>query len=74
MDVAFELQRWHSDLPELESEVTEHNTEDQTFAKQQLGSTDDGDGTIIGLRWDKQRDIVGTAVPSEKMESTRRVY
>ena len=31
-----ELYKWHSDLPELESEVTEHNTEDQTFAKQQM--------------------------------------
>ena len=74
MDAAFELYKWHSDLPELESEVTEHNTENQTFAKQQLGPADGGSGTMIGLRWDKQRDIVGIAVPSEKVESTKRVY
>lgn len=37
MDAVFELHEWHSDPPELESEVTEQNTEDQTFAKQQLG-------------------------------------
>ena len=29
MDAAFELHKWHSDLAELESELTEHNTEDQ---------------------------------------------
>ena len=50
------------------------NTNNQTFAKQQLGLTEVGSGTIIGLRWDKQRDIVSIAVPSEKVESTNRVY
>ena len=71
VDAAFELHEWHSDLPELESEVTEQNTEDQTFAKQQLGSAEGGGGATIGLRWDKQRDIVSIAVPSEKLESTK---
>ena len=27
---------------------------------------------MIGLRWDKQRDIVSIAVPSEKVESTKK--
>ena len=74
MDAAFELHEWQSDLPELGSEVTEQNTEDQTFAKQQLGSTEGGAGTMIGLRWDKQRDIVSIAVPSERLESTKKEY
>ena len=74
VDAAFELHKWHSDLPELDSEVTEKNNEDQTFAKQQPGSTEGGGRTIIGLWWDKQRDIVSIAVLSEKMESTKRVY
>ena len=74
MDAAFELHKWHSDLPELESEVIEQNTEDQIFAKQKLGSAEGGSGTIIGLRWDKERDIVSIVVPSEKVESTKRVY
>ena len=74
VDAAFELHEWHFDLPELESEVTEQNTEDQTFAKQQLGSAEGGGGTMIGLRWDKQRDIVSIAVPSEKLESTKKEY
>ena len=55
VDAAFELHEWHSDQPELESEVTEQNT-------------------IIGLRWDKQRDIVNIAVPSEKLERTKKEY
>ena len=55
VDAVFELHEWHSDLPELESEVTEQNT-------------------IIGLRWDKQRDIVSIAVPSEKLERTKKEY
>ena len=74
VDAAFELHEWYSDLPELGSEVTEQNTEDQTFAKQQLGSTESGGGTMIGLRWDKQRDVVSIAVPSEKLESTKKGY
>ena len=40
----------------------------------ELGLTEGGSGTIIGLRWDKQRDIVSIAVPSEKVESTSWVY
>ena len=55
VDAAFELHKWHSDLPELDSEVTEKNNEDQTFAEQQLGSTEGGGRTIIGMWWDKQR-------------------
>ena len=54
--------------------LPEQNTEDQTFAKQQLGSTEGGAGTMIGLRWDKQRDIVSIAVPSERLESTKKEY
>ena len=54
------------------TEVTEQNTEDQTFAKQQLGSAEGGGGTMIGLKWCKQRDIVSIAVPFEKVESTKK--
>ena len=74
VDAAFEFHKWHSDLLELNSEVIEQNTKNQTFAKQQLGLTEGGSGTIIGLRWDKQRDIVSITVPSEKVESTNWVY
>ena len=73
-DAAFEIHKRHSDLPKPESEVTEQNTEDQTFAKRQLGSTKGGGGAMIGLRWDKQRDIVSIAVPSYKVESTKKEY
>ena len=37
VDAALEFHKWHSDLLELNSEVIEQNTKNQTFAKQQLG-------------------------------------
>lgn len=74
MDAAFEFHKRHSDLLELNSEVIEQNTKNQTFAKQQLGLTEGGGGITIGLRWDKQRDIMSIVVPSEKVESTNWVY
>ena len=33
----FELQKWHSSVPELESPETSQSGGDETFAKQQLG-------------------------------------
>ena len=42
-DAAFELHKWHSSVPELESAETDLNA-DQTFAKQQLGGSKRGEG------------------------------
>ena len=71
-DAAFELHEWHSNVPELESADTEQNGGDhETYAKQQLGTPEGGDGTILGLKWDKLRDTLSVAVSTEKADNTK---
>ena len=43
--------RWYWNAPKLE-ETDTNMTEEQTSAKQQLGTTDGGESSISGLRWD----------------------
>ena len=70
-DASFELHKWHSNVPELETGDVESCIEDQTFAKEQLCQ---GRRTsmILGLEWDKQRDTISVAVPTEKAVATKR--
>ncbi|XP_044176600.1 uncharacterized protein LOC122959344 [Acropora millepora] len=70
-DASFELHKWHSNVPELETGDVESCTEDQTFAKQQL-CQGGGKSAILGLEWDKQRDTISVAVPTEKADATKR--
>ena len=55
-----------------ESAETEQNVGEQTFAKQQLGTPEGGGGAILGLKWDKRRDVLSVAVPAEKADNTKR--
>ena len=55
----------------LESPETSDSGEEQTFAKQQLGVAGGG-GTLLGLKWDKLRDTISVAVPTEKANNTKR--
>ena len=71
-DTVFELHKWHSNVPELESADTEQNGGDhEIYAKQQLG-TPEGGGAILGLKWDKLRDTLSVAVPTEKADNIKR--
>ena len=70
-DAAFELHKWHSSVPELESAETDLNA-DQTFAKQQLGGSKGGESSMLGLKWNKLSDILSVTVPTEKAENTKR--
>ena len=47
-DAALELHKWHSNVVESESAET-HQTADQTFAKQQLGTSSRGESSLLGL-------------------------
>ena len=71
-DAAFELHKWHSNVVELESTETDQ-TADQTFAKQQLGTSSSGESSLLGLKWDKLRDFLSVTVPTEKADNTKRV-
>ena len=52
--------------------LMKQSTEDQTYAKQQLGIPEGGGGAILGLQWDKQRDASSVAIPVEKADNTKR--
>ena len=71
-NAAFELHKWHSNITQLESDETKQSPEDQTYAKQQLGIPEGGGGAILGLQWDKQRDVSSVAIPVEKADNTKR--
>ena len=70
-DGTFELHKWHSNVSELESPETSDSGGEQTFAKQQLGVAGGG-GALLGLKWDKLRDTISVAVPTEKANNTKR--
>lgn len=71
-NAAFELHKWHSNIPQLESDKTKQSPEDQTYAKQQLGIPEGGGGAILSPQWDKQRDASSVAIPVEKADNTKR--
>ena len=57
-DATFQLHKWHSNAPVLESEETQlSSSAEDTFAKQQLG-VPSGQTTLLGLSWDKERDVI----------------
>ena len=70
-DAAFELHKWHSNVAELESTEADQAA-DQTFAKQQLGTSSSGESSLLGLKWDKLRDSLSVTVPTEKADNTKR--
>ena len=57
-DAKFELHKWHSNEPELETECENY---EPTFAKQQLG-----------LPWDKTEDTLSVTFPTFPAEITKR--
>ena len=70
-DAAFELHKWHSNVAELESTETDQSA-DQTFAKQQLRTSSRGESSLLGLKWDKLKDVQSVTVPTEKADNTKR--
>ena len=68
----FHLHKWHSNVPELEQEqVHASSSEYETFAKQQLGVRPDNT-TLLGLPWDKEKDVIKVEIPPEKAHTTKR--
>ena len=69
-DACFKLHKWHSNERELEA--TQAQDGDPTYAKQQLGTPEGGDSSILRLEWNKERDTVSVKMPTEKTVSTKR--
>ena len=61
-DAQFKLQKWHSNVPELESDNIEIET---TFAKQQPGGSSTSANTkLLGLHWSKVDDSLRVVFPT----------
>ena len=43
-----------------------------TFAKEQLGTTQGKEGWILGLSWNKERDVIEIRFPSKRAPVTKR--
>ena len=72
-DACFTLHKWHSNAPELEAaQSSTEDTEEATYAKQQLGTPRGTMSRILGLPWNKERDTVSVEVPSEQARLTKR--
>ena len=68
----FELHKWHSNVPELESEVKPSDESGQSFAKQQLGVGND-ETKLLGLQWNKAEDTITVTFPECEETPTNRI-
>ena len=68
-DAKFTLHRWHSNNRELE-DISSSDGE-ITFAKQQLGASSQGDGSLLGITWSKEEDNIKVCVPSSEVTITK---
>ena len=48
------------------------NGETATFAKEQLGVPQEGEATLLGLAWDKERDTISVKFPLDPAQPTKR--
>ena len=69
-DAKFQLHKWHSNAPELESPTTATDTE-FSYAKQELG-TRSGETKILGVPWQKTGDTIRVELPTEPSPPTKR--
>ena len=69
-DATMTLHKWHSNERELEDIVID--SEEKTFAKEQLGTPSEGDASILGLAWSKDKDELKIVVPESEVFSTKR--
>ena len=61
-DACFKLHKWHSNVPKLD-ELVRTSTEEPTYAKQQLGISQGGLSSLLGLPWNKERDTLSVPIP-----------
>ena len=70
-DAKFTLHKWNSNAPELEGDDISSDNEDQSFAKQQLGSSTTVK-KLLGLPWNKVADTLSVCFPQQPAEPTKR--
>ena len=70
-DAKFTWHKWNSNATELERNDNPSDGDDQTFAKQQLG-TKTTETKLLGLPWDKVNDALSVPFPKLEAEPTKR--
>ena len=64
-DAQFTLHKWKSNAAELEQPAELHHNEEQSFAKEQLG-TKTTKTTLLGLPWDPNADMLSVCFPQKR--------
>ena len=68
----FQLHKWNANAPELETPEALTNEERVTFGKEQLGVPQEGEATLFGLAWDKERDTIRVKFPLDPAQPNKR--
>ena len=69
-EAKFKLHKWHSNVPELESDHVEQQME-ETYAKEQL-KVQDSSTAILGVPWNKTKDSISVTMPTKDTPVTKR--
>lgn len=70
-DAQFTLHKWKSNAPELEQQAKPEDHDEESFAKQQLG-TKTSESKLLGLPWDPNADTLSVCFPRQQQEATKR--
>ena len=70
-EAKFNMHKWNSNEPQLESENVVPVDEQQSYAKQQLG-VKEGETKMLGLPWNKKEDMIAVTFPEEPVDITKR--
>jgi hypothetical protein len=70
-DAAFQQVAFERSYCTLESNQHEGELSDQTFAKQ-LRQADNGNCSLLGLAWNKNKDTISTPISNEEVPTTKR--
>ena len=69
----FILHKWHSNAAELDAVSVKQNSERQeTCAKQQSGVNLRGQGALLRVSWDMEKDTMEVKFPPERTQPTKR--
>ena len=72
-EAKFTMHKWNFNDPQLESENVVPVNEQQRYAKQQLG-VKEGETKMLGLSWNKRKDLIAVTFPEEPVHVTKRGF
>ena len=69
-DAGFNLHKWHSNDKVLEGDQTDEV--ESTYAKQQLGTPGGENSSLLGLKWNKDKDTLTVPMALTRTVLTKR--